>query len=40
MRLSVGLEDVADLLADVQQALAKCTRALPRAAEMAAHALK
>lgn len=40
VRLSVGLEDVADLLADVQQALAKCTRALPRAAEMAAHALK
>jgi methionine-gamma-lyase len=30
VRLSVGLEDVADLLAEVQQALAKCTRALPR----------
>ena len=28
VRLSVGLEDVADLLADVQQALAKCTRAV------------
>ena len=30
VRLSVGLEDVADLLADVQQALAKCARAAPR----------
>ncbi len=27
VRLSVGLEDIADLLADVQQALATCTRA-------------
>jgi len=32
VRLSVGLEDVADLLADVQRALAKCTRAVPRQA--------
>jgi methionine-gamma-lyase len=30
VRLSVGLEDIADLLADVQQALAKCTRTLQR----------
>jgi methionine-gamma-lyase len=35
VRLSVGLEDVADLLADVRQALGKCTRALPRQASMA-----
>ena len=35
VRLSVGLEDIADLLADVRQALDKCTRALPRQASMA-----
>ncbi|MCP1507103.1 methionine-gamma-lyase [Pseudomonas marginalis] len=40
VRLSVGLEDIADLLADVQQALAKCTRAAPRAAQVVEHALK
>ncbi|MGY2402109.1 methionine gamma-lyase [Pseudomonas sp. SDO5271_S396] len=40
VRLSVGLEDVADLLADVQQALARCTRTAPRRAPSTAHALK
>ena len=40
VRLSVGLEDVADLLADVQQALAKCARAVPRQTLMAAHAVR
>jgi methionine-gamma-lyase len=38
--LSVGLEDIADLLADVQQALAKCMRAAPRAAQVVEHAMK
>jgi len=32
--LSVGLEDVADLLADVQQALAQCTRAVQRPSKL------
>ena len=40
VRLSVGLEDVADLLADVQQALAKCMRAVPRHAAMAEQAVR
>ncbi|HCT07927.1 MAG TPA: methionine gamma-lyase, partial [Pseudomonas sp.] len=40
VRLSVGLEDVADLLADVQQALAKCTRTTPRHTAMVAHAVR
>jgi methionine-gamma-lyase len=40
VRLSVGLEDVADLLADVQQALAKCTRTLPRHTMRATHAVR
>jgi methionine-gamma-lyase len=40
VRLSVGLEDVADLLADVQQALAKCTRALPRQPVLASHSVR
>jgi methionine-gamma-lyase len=40
VRLSVGLEDIADLLADVQQALAKCMRAAPRAAQVVEHAMK
>ena len=40
VRLSVGLEDIADLLADVQQALAKCTRAAPRAVQVVEHASK
>jgi methionine-gamma-lyase len=34
VRLSVGLEDIADLLADVHQALAKCTRSAPRHAAL------
>jgi methionine-gamma-lyase len=34
VRLSVGLEDVADLLADVQQALAQCTRAVHRPSKL------
>ncbi|AZF32600.1 Methionine gamma-lyase [Pseudomonas sp. R4-35-07] len=40
VRLSVGLEDVADLLADVQQALGKCARAVARPTLLAAHAGK
>jgi len=40
VRLSVGLEDVADLLADVQQALAKCTRALPRQPVLASQSVR
>ena len=40
VRLSVGLEDVADLLADVHQALAKCMRVAPRAKAMATHAAR
>jgi methionine-gamma-lyase len=40
VRLSVGLEDVADLLADVHQALAKCMRVAPRAKTMATHAAR
>ncbi|AZF43040.1 Methionine gamma-lyase [Pseudomonas sp. R1-43-08] len=40
VRLSVGLEDVADLLADVQQALGKCARAVARPTLLAAHAVK
>lgn len=40
VRLSVGLEDITDLLADVQQALAKCMRAAPRAAQVVEHAMK
>ncbi|WP_282397611.1 methionine gamma-lyase [Pseudomonas sp. PS01298] len=40
VRLSVGLEDVADLLADVQQALAKCTRALPRPPVLASQSVR
>ena len=40
VRLSVGLEDIADLLADVQQALAKCLRAAPRATQVVEHAMK
>ena len=40
VRLSVGLEDVADLLADVQQALAKCSRTVPRQTVMAVHAAR
>ena len=34
VRLSVGLEDIADLLADVQQALAKCSRTLTRPSKL------
>lgn len=40
VRLSVGLEDIADLLADVQQALTKCLRAAPRATQVVEHAMK
>ncbi|WLH70585.1 methionine gamma-lyase [Pseudomonas sp. FP2309] len=40
VRLSVGLEDVADLLADVQQALATCTQAQPKVRVRTAHALR
>jgi len=40
VRLSVGLEDVADLLADVQQALAKCTRALHRQPVLASQSVR
>lgn len=40
VRLSVGLEDVADLLADVQQALAKCTLALPRQPVLASQSVR
>ncbi|MBA1292728.1 methionine gamma-lyase [Pseudomonas lurida] len=40
VRLSVGLEDVADLLADVQQALAKCTRLASRSKAMAMPAMR
>jgi methionine-gamma-lyase len=34
VRLSVGLEDIADLLADVQQALAKCARTVTRPSKL------
>ena len=40
VRLSVGLEDVADLLADIQQALAKCSAANLRPIATAAYAMK
>ena len=40
VRLSVGLEDVADLLADIQQALAKCNGANLRPTTTSAYALK
>jgi methionine-gamma-lyase len=40
VRLSVGLEDVADLLADVQQALAKCARAPVRQRATLTHAVR
>jgi methionine-gamma-lyase len=40
VRLSVGLEDIADLLADIHQALAKCTRAAPGRAVVEEHAVK
>ena len=40
VRLSVGLEDVADLLADIQQALAKCNGANLRPTTTAAYAMK
>ena len=40
VRLSVGLEDVADLLADIHQALAKCSRTAPRRALSDEHAMK
>ena len=40
VRLSVGLEDVADLLTDIQQALAKCSGANLRPAPTAVYAMK
>ncbi len=40
VRLSVGLEDIADLLADIHQALVKCTRAAPGRAVVEEHAVK
>ena len=40
VRLSVGLEDVADLLADIHQALAKCSAANLRPIATAAYAMK